>query len=76
MFALELEIEELSPGIMVAMPIGGSVRLDRICRGCVLSILDWTFTFDFFVLDIAGFDLVLGMDWISYFRATINCYCC
>ena len=64
---LGLETEELYPGLMVETPIGGRVRLDQICRGCDLTILDQTFTFDFIVLEMVTYDLILGMDWLSFF---------
>ncbi|XP_059635314.1 uncharacterized protein LOC132277478 [Cornus florida] len=28
--------------------------------------------FDFVVFDMMGFDVILGMDWLSFFRATID----
>ena len=74
MTALGLEPEVLYSGLMVETPIGGRVRLGWVCRDCDLTILDQTFTFDFVVLDMSTFDLILGMDWLSYFRATIDCY--
>ncbi|XP_059629606.1 uncharacterized protein LOC132272479 [Cornus florida] len=30
--------------------------------------------FDFIVLDMMGFDVVLGMDWLSFLRVTIDCF--
>ena len=72
--ALGLEIEELNPPLFVDTPIGGRMPLDRICRGCELVILDRHFVFDFIVLGMSGFDLILGMDWLSTFRATIDCF--
>ncbi|GFS43204.1 hypothetical protein Acr_00g0084200 [Actinidia rufa] len=48
--------------------------LDRICWGCELVILDRRFEFDFIVLSMSGFDLILGMDWLSTYRATIDCF--
>ena len=35
---------------------------------------DHRFAFDFIVLDMSGFDLILGMDWLSSVRAHIDCY--
>ncbi|GFZ09844.1 hypothetical protein Acr_21g0004430 [Actinidia rufa] len=72
--ALGLETEELNPPLFVDTPIGGRMSLDRICRGCELVILDHHFVFDFIVLGMSGFDLILGMDWLSTFRATIDCF--
>ncbi|KAH7838670.1 hypothetical protein Vadar_029706 [Vaccinium darrowii] len=72
--ALELESEELSPPLFVETPLGGRTLLDRICRDCELVIRDRRFVFDFIVLGMTGFDLILGMDWLSTFHATIDCF--
>ena len=74
--ALGLETEEFSPPLFVNTPLGGRAPLDRICRGCELVILDRHFEFDFIVLGMSGFDLILGMDWLSTYRATIDCLRC
>ena len=39
-----------------------------------MVILDRRFLFDFIVLDMYGFDIILGMDWLSTFHASIDCY--
>ena len=49
--------------------------LDGVCQGCDLTIAEWTFVFDFIVLDMTAFDVILGMDWLSLVRAVIDCYC-
>ena len=72
--ALGLETEEFSPPLFVNTPLGGRAPLDRICRGCELIILDRRVEFDFIVLSMSGFDLILGMDWLSTYRATIDCF--
>ncbi|GFY97392.1 hypothetical protein Acr_11g0016980 [Actinidia rufa] len=57
--ALGLETEEFSPPLFVNTPLGGRAPLDRICRGCELVILDRRVEFDFIVLSMSGFDLIL-----------------
>ncbi|GFY88890.1 hypothetical protein Acr_06g0008300 [Actinidia rufa] len=69
-----VKAEELNLPLFVDTPIGGRTPLDRICRGCELVILDHHFVSDFIVLGMSGFDLILGMDWLSTFRATIDCF--
>ena len=39
-----------------------------------MTILDRTLIYDFIVLEMVGFDLVLGMDWLSFFHAIIDCH--
>ncbi|XP_058202780.1 uncharacterized protein LOC131317231 [Rhododendron vialii] len=73
-YALESEIESINPPLLVETPIGGRSPLDRVCRDCELAIRDRCFTFDFIVLNMSGFDLILGMDWLSTFHATIDCF--
>ena len=72
--ALGLETDTLDPPLYVDTPIGGRVLLDRVCRGCDLTIAERTFVFDFIVLDMTAFDVILGMDWLSSVRAVIDCY--
>ena len=72
--ALGLETEEFDPPLFVNTPLGSRAPLDRICRGCELVILDRCFEFDFIVLGMSEFDLILGMDWLSTYRATIDCF--
>ena len=72
--ALGLEMEVFDPPLIVESPIGGHIPLSYICRQCEMTIEDRHFTFDFIVLDMAGFDLILGMDWLSSHHAIIDCY--
>ena len=72
--ALGLETSPLDPPLYVDTPIGGRVMLDRVCRECDLTIEERTFVFDFIVLDMSAFDVILGMDWLSSVRAVIDCY--
>ncbi|XP_058216036.1 uncharacterized protein LOC131327058 [Rhododendron vialii] len=65
MCALELDTENLDSLLFVETPLGGKSSLSRIYRGCELVICDRCFIFDFIVLDMLGFDLILGMDWLS-----------
>ena len=73
-WSLELELDVLESLIFVDTRVGGRVRLDRICRGCEFTMGDHQFVFDFIVLDMSGFDLILGMYWLSSVHAHIDCY--
>ena len=72
--SLELELYILESLVFVDTSVGGRVRLDRICRGCEFTMGDHQFAFDFIVLDMSGFDLILGMDCLSSVHAHIDCY--
>ena len=59
---LALETSPLDPPLYVDTPIRGRVLLDRVCRMSDLTIAERTFVFDFIVLDMSAFDVILGMD--------------
>ncbi|XP_058189168.1 uncharacterized protein LOC131306761 [Rhododendron vialii] len=72
--ALDLETENVNPPLLVETPLGGRTPLDRICQECELIICDRRLVFDCIVLGMLEFDLVLGMDCLSTFHATIDCF--
>ena len=41
---------------------------------CLISIGDHEFLADLILLEIQGFDIILGMDWLSSHHASIDCY--
>ena len=72
--SLGLELDVLESPVFVDTLVDVRVRLDRICRGCEFTMGDHQFAFNFIVLDMSGFDLILGMDWLSSVHAHIDCY--
>ncbi|XP_059650729.1 uncharacterized protein LOC132296554 [Cornus florida] len=58
--------------LCVDTPVGGPMFLDRVCQGCAIKIAGQTLKFDFVVFNMTGFDVILGMDWLSFFRAIID----
>ena len=47
---------------------------ERIVPGSRLVIQNKDFPADLIVLGIHDFDIVLGMDWLSRHRSTLDCY--
>ncbi|XP_059654373.1 uncharacterized protein LOC132301109 [Cornus florida] len=70
--ALGLEVSQLDRSLCVDTPIRGSVTLGRVCRGCSITIAGRVLEFDLILLEMIGFDVILGMDWLSSFRAIID----
>ncbi|XP_058202906.1 uncharacterized protein LOC131317366 [Rhododendron vialii] len=64
--ALELDTENLDSPLFVETPLGGKSSLSRIYKGCELVICNHRFVFDFIILDMSGFDLILGMDMLNH----------
>ena len=59
--------------ICVSNPIGGITQLNMICKGLRITYLSHSFSCEPYVLDIKGFDLILGMDWLDKHKAVLNC---
>ena len=57
----------------VSSPLGTRVRVDMICRGCEFEISGILLTVDLRVMDMSGFDDILGMDWLTAHRVVIDC---
>ncbi|XP_028080282.1 uncharacterized protein LOC114281890 [Camellia sinensis] len=68
------EPERLETPISVASPLGGQTRVDLVCKSCELGVSNLRLTCDLRVMEMSDFDVILGMDWLSAHRATINCY--
>nr|GFB42828.1 putative reverse transcriptase domain-containing protein [Tanacetum cinerariifolium] len=41
---------------------------------CTLALYDHRFKIDLLPTQIGSFDVIIGMDWLSYHRAVIDCY--
>ena len=58
----------------VSLPAGDPLFSYRVVRDSRVLIGGQEFPADLILLDMRDFDVVLGMDWLSRHRATLNCY--
>ena len=58
----------------VSLPAGDPLVSDRAVRDSRVLIGGQEFPSDLMALDMRDFDVVLGMDWLSRHRATLDCY--
>ena len=58
----------------VSLPAGDSLFSDIVVRDSRILIKGQEFPTDLVALDMRDFDVVLGMDWLSRHRATLDCY--
>ncbi|GAV88315.1 zf-CCHC domain-containing protein/RVP_2 domain-containing protein, partial [Cephalotus follicularis] len=58
----------------VSTPSRGSMCVDSVYRGCELSVAGVLLCADLIVLPLCDFDVILGMDWLSAYRAQLDCY--
>jgi hypothetical protein len=51
----------------------GVVFTNRVCKSCPVVVRGRTLEADMFVLDTRGYDVILGMAWLSRHHAVIDC---
>ena len=73
MKTLDLEVETLEEPLYVSSPLGTRVSIDLICRGCELEISRILLTVDLRVMDMSEFNVIFGMNWLTAYRAVIDC---
>ncbi|XP_058784020.1 uncharacterized protein LOC131658779 [Vicia villosa] len=71
---LGLVLSSMNGEMVVEVPAKGSVTTSLVCLKCPLSIFDRDFAVDLVCLPLAGLDVILGMNWLEYNYAHINCY--
>ncbi|GJX26088.1 putative reverse transcriptase domain-containing protein [Tanacetum coccineum] len=50
------------------------VSTNTILRSCTLVLLDHVFKIDLLPTRLGSFDVIIGIDWLAYHRALIDCY--
>ncbi|GJW30561.1 putative reverse transcriptase domain-containing protein [Tanacetum coccineum] len=50
------------------------VSTNTILRSCTLVLLNHVFKIDLLPTRLGSFDVIIGMDWLAYHRALIDCY--
>jgi len=51
----------------------GVIISDRICKDCIVELCNWKLAVDMLILDTKGYDVILGMTWLSGYYAVIDC---
>ena len=70
----QIETQPLEGRMRVSLPAGDPLLADRVVRDSRVLIEGQEFPADLVTLDMRDFDVVLGMDWLSRHRATLDCY--
>ncbi|KAL7163503.1 hypothetical protein ACSBR2_039584 [Camellia fascicularis] len=47
--------------------------MDGGCRDCEIEVTGRRLPFAFTLIDMVRFDVILGMDWLSFYQAIIDC---
>ena len=70
----QIETQPLEGRMRVSLPAGDPLFSDRVVRDSRVLIEGQEFPVDLVALYMRDFDVVLGMDWLSHHRATLDCY--
>ncbi|XP_070014130.1 uncharacterized protein [Nicotiana sylvestris] len=71
---LDMSCDSLSTPIYVSMPIGDSIMVDQVYHACFVTIRSCETRVDLLFLNMMDFDVILGMDWLSPYHATLDCH--
>ncbi|GJW13480.1 putative reverse transcriptase domain-containing protein [Tanacetum coccineum] len=64
----------LNTSYEVELADGKAVSTNTVLRGCTLVLLNHVFNIYLLPTRLGSFDVIVGMDWLSYHRAVIDCY--
>ena len=70
----QIESQPINGRMVVSVPNEDTMISERIVPGSRLVIQNKDFPAYLIVLGIHDFDIVLGMDWLSKYRASLDCY--
>ncbi|GJQ92409.1 putative reverse transcriptase domain-containing protein [Tanacetum coccineum] len=64
----------LNTSYEIELADGKVVSTNTVLRGCTLTLYHHIFKIDLLPTRLGSFDVIIGMDWLSYYRAVIDCY--
>ena len=70
----QIKTQRLEGRMRVSLPAGDPLLTYRVVRDNRVLIGGQEFPTDLIALDMRDFDVVLGMDWLSRHRSTLDCY--
>ena len=65
----------LGCGLEIATPTGESLWPSQMLKGSLFSIEGQVMESDFILIDLKGFEVILGMDWLASNYASMDCLC-
>ncbi|XP_070039350.1 uncharacterized protein [Nicotiana tomentosiformis] len=66
--------ELLNDPFLVATPIGESLLAEYVHRACQIRVEGRDTLAGLIVLDMIDFDMLMGMDWLSFYYAIVDCH--
>ena len=68
-----MSMEPLKQNITVVKPVGKSLLCSKVVVDWSIIIEERTLLANLVVFEMVGYDVILGMDWLSKHHAHINC---
>ena len=68
------ELTPLKSKLIVTTPLGERIVRTFVFRGCEVMIEGLMLKANLIPLEMVDFDVILGMDWLSYHKASMNCF--
>ncbi|KAF5477353.1 hypothetical protein F2P56_004002 [Juglans regia] len=66
--------EPLETSMFVIMPLGEHINCSSVLVGCPVGIQGSILPTDLVIFNMFGFDVILGMDWLSQNHACVDCF--
>ncbi|XP_075499226.1 uncharacterized protein LOC142537607 [Primulina tabacum] len=57
----------------ILLPSGDELWPSSILKGCTVQVNEKIYFVDLIIIPMVAFDVILGMDWLSSYRAVIDC---
>ncbi|GJT61090.1 putative reverse transcriptase domain-containing protein [Tanacetum coccineum] len=64
----------LNTSYEVELANGKVLSTNTVLRGCTLALYNHCFKIDLLLTQLGSFNVIIGMVWLSYHRAVIDCY--
>ncbi|KAL8119480.1 hypothetical protein AgCh_016850 [Apium graveolens] len=65
--------EDLEEPLTIEVANKDKVLVKQFCPSCSLEISGYMFPVDLIPFELGDFDVILGMDWLSLYKANIDC---
>nr|GFB33096.1 putative reverse transcriptase domain-containing protein [Tanacetum cinerariifolium] len=69
---IDISPTSLNTSYEVELTDGKVVSTNTVLRGCTLALYDHRFKIDLLLTRLGSFDVIIGMDWLSYHRAVVD----
>ena len=60
--------------LSVSIPIGDTSMTNLVLKSCIICIEGRELLVDLVLLDMHDFDVILGMDWLASYHASVHCF--